>query len=99
MVFVPPSWVPKLPVEPPDSIPICDFMLDEQWGRRPFAQSRSPFQCGISGLQYSIEEVRSRVGLLARALATELLWESNQGSEWEKVVGVFSVNTVCMFNT
>ena len=32
---------------------------------------------------------------LARALARELGWEPNRGTEWEKTACVFSVNTVC----
>jgi hypothetical protein len=33
MVFYPPAFVEKLP-EVPDTVPICDFMLDEKHGRR-----------------------------------------------------------------
>ena len=69
-------------------------MLDEKWGRQPFHLSRAPFTCGLSGTQYSIEEVRDRVNALARSLSKELGWHPNQGTEWDKVVGVFSVNTV-----
>lgn len=39
-------------------------------------------------------EVKERVDYLARGLAKELGWQPNQGSEWDKVVGVFSVNTL-----
>ncbi|KAF2728759.1 phenylacetyl-CoA ligase-like protein [Polyplosphaeria fusca] len=94
MPFYPPSWVPKLPFDPPDSIPICDFMLEETWGRHPLGYSRPPFTCGLSGKAYSSLEVRERVDYLARALSKELGWSPNSGSEWDKVIGVFSVNTL-----
>jgi ribosome assembly protein SQT1 len=94
MVFSPPEWVPKLPFDPPDSIPISDFMLNERHGRYPLAKSKPPFTCGISGTEYTALQVRDRVDFLARSLAKELRWHPNQGTGWDKVVGVFSVNTV-----
>jgi long-subunit acyl-CoA synthetase (AMP-forming) len=94
MVFTPPSWVPKLPFDPPDSIPICDFMLEEHYGRHPLGYSNNPFTCGLTGKTYSFLEVRERVDYLARGLAKELDLQPNKGSEWDKVIGVFSVNTL-----
>lgn len=94
MVFTPPAWVPQLPFSPPDSIPICDFMLDEHYGRHPLGYSNSPFTCGLTGKTYSSLEVRERVDYLARGLAKELGFHPNKGSEWDKVIGVFSVNTL-----
>ncbi|KAF1836354.1 phenylacetyl-CoA ligase-like protein [Decorospora gaudefroyi] len=94
MPFYPPSWVPKLPVDPPDSIPICDFMLDEHYGRHPLGYSHNPFTCGLTGKTYTSLEVRERVDYLARGLAKELGFHPNKGSEWDKVIAVFSVNTL-----
>ncbi|KAI9771790.1 MAG: hypothetical protein M1840_001560 [Geoglossum simile] len=94
MVFTSPEWVLELPFDPPDSIPISDFMLDEQHGRYPLAQSKPPFTCGISGAEYTALQVRDRVDFLARALAKQFGWHPNQGTEWDKVIGVFSVNTI-----
>ncbi|KAF1922803.1 amp dependent CoA ligase [Didymella exigua CBS 183.55] len=94
MVFTSPSWVPALPHSPPDSIPICDFMLDEHFGRHPLGYSNAPFTCGLTGKTYSALEVRERVDFLARGLAKELGFAPNAGSEWEKVIAVFSVNTL-----
>lgn len=94
MVFTSPQWVPKLPFDPPDSVPISEFMLNEQYGRRPLAQSRPPFTCGLTGLEYSAHQVKDRVDNLAKALSKELGWKPNQGTEWDKVAGIFSVNTV-----
>ena len=99
MVFHPPQWVPPLPMDPPDSIPITDFMLDEKWGRHPLHLSRSPFCCGLSGKEYSIYQVRDRVNALARGLSKELDFQPNEGSEWDKVVAIYSVNTVCFSNS
>ncbi|KZF22958.1 phenylacetyl-CoA ligase-like protein [Xylona heveae TC161] len=94
MVFRSPEWVPKLPFDPPDSIPICDFVLREQYGRVPLNQSRAPYTCGLTGKEYSTAEVTQRVDFLARALARRLGWEPNRGSEWDKVIGVFSLNSI-----
>ena len=73
-------------------------MLDEKFGRYPLDESRPPFTCGLSGAEYSVREVRDRVDKLARALSEELGWHPNGGSEWEKVAGVFSLNTVSTAN-
>ena len=94
MVFGPPAWVEKLPFDPPDSIPISEFMLNEAYGRHPLHHARPPFTCGISGAEYSAQEVHKRVEHLARALSKELGWQPNIGTEWDKVIGVFSLNTV-----
>ena len=94
MVFTSPSWVPKLPFDPPDSIPISEFMLNEEYGRHPLHHARPPFTCGLSGAEYSALEVRDRVEKLARGLANDLSWHPNKGTEWDKVVAVFSLNTV-----
>lgn len=97
MQFSAPSWVPEFPFDFPDSITISEFLLEEKHGRYPLAESEAPFTCGISGRTHSTTEVRDRVELLAKALAAELKWQPNDGSEWEKVIGIFSVNTVSTF--
>ncbi|KAF1945618.1 acetyl-CoA synthetase-like protein [Clathrospora elynae] len=94
MPFHAPSWAPELPFDPPDSIPICDFMLDEHYGRHPLGYSHNPFTCGLTGKTYTSLEVRERVDYLARGLAKELVFQPNQGTEWDKVIAVFSVNTL-----
>jgi hypothetical protein len=94
MPFYPPAWVPKLPFDPPDSISIQDFILDERYGRHPLGYSKAPFVCGLSGKSYSALDVKDRVDYLARGLAKELGWQPNVGTEWDKVIAVFSVNTV-----
>lgn len=69
-------------------------MLDEQYGRTPFADSKDPFTCGISGKTYSNEQVKERSVLIARALSKELGWKAGLGKEFDKVMGVFALNTV-----
>lgn len=93
MVFYPPSWTQKVP-HIPDDVPICDFMLHERYGRHPLGYSLDPFTCGLTGKSYSTLDVVDRVDYLSRALAREFGWQPNEGTEWDKVVGVFSVNTV-----
>lgn len=94
MVFTSPSWTPQLPFELPDSITISEFLLNEAYGRFPLALSKAPFTCGISGKAYSAIDVKDRVECLARGLSERLGWQPNEGSEWDKVVGIFSPNTV-----
>ncbi|KAF7862640.1 hypothetical protein EAF04_007513 [Stromatinia cepivora] len=94
MVFTPPSWVPNTPLNVPDDIPISQFMLNEKHGRQPFKSSRNPFTCGITGKTYTVAEQAQRVEHLAKALSKELGWQPNTGTEWDKVMGVFSLNTI-----
>jgi hypothetical protein len=98
MVFYPPSWVPKLAQDPPDSISIYDFIFDEQYGRFPLKDSRPFFTCGVTGESSTPLELKKRVDYLARGLADELGWKLNEGTEWDKVIGVFSANTVRFSN-
>jgi acyl-CoA synthetase (AMP-forming)/AMP-acid ligase II len=93
MPFVPPPWVPELPTVP-SHISIEQFMFDETHGRYSLANSRAPFQDGLSGKEYSFLEVKDRVDFVARALAKELGFKSNEGTEWDKCVALFSVNTI-----
>ncbi|KAF5618013.1 putative phenylacetyl ligase [Fusarium sp. NRRL 25303] len=97
MVFTPPSWVPSLPIDPPDSISLHEFMTSEVYGRLPVAKSRNPFTCGITGKTYSVIEAHQRADSLARALGKRLDFSPNEGVEWDKVVSIFSVNTIDNF--
>ncbi|CAH0051033.1 unnamed protein product [Clonostachys solani] len=94
MVFSSPSWVPSLPIDPPDSIPISEFMQNEAYGRFPISKSRDPFTCGITHRTYSTSEFFQRAEYLARAFAKHLQWQPNEGAPWEKVVAIFSFNTI-----
>lgn len=99
MPFTTPSFVHKLPFDPPDSIPIHEFLFsngDNKYGRYPIEDSLPPFTCGITGKQHSAVEVKQRIEHLAAAIATELGFEVNSGEALDKVVTVFTVNTVCM---
>ena len=93
MVFYPPPFVPKLP-EVPDTVPICDFMLDEKHGRKPISQSWDSYVCGLTGKKVTAKQQVDSVGPLARSLAKELGWNVNEGTEYDKVAGVFALNTV-----
>jgi hypothetical protein len=69
-------------------------MFTEKYGRVPFADSKDPFTCGISGRSFTSEQQKERSEALARALSQELGWTPSSGTEWDKVVGVFALNTV-----
>ncbi|KAI8283135.1 Acyl-CoA ligase [Colletotrichum sp. SAR11_57] len=94
MVFTSPSWVPKLPIDPPDSITIGEFMNNEQYGRYPLVKARNPYTCGLSGRSYTASEVKQRTDYLARAISKKLEFAPNEGTEWDKVVALFSLNTI-----
>lgn len=93
MVFKAPAFTPPLP-EVPDTVPLCEFMFDERYGRCPISKSLDPYTCGLTGQSISAEEQKVRVEYLARALAHEFAWNVNEGTEFDKVVGVFATNTV-----
>jgi hypothetical protein len=94
MVYTSPSWVPQMPFDPPDTMSIPDFIFSDEYGRHPLAKSRPFYVCGITGKSYSPLEIKQRVDHLASGLAKELGWTPNNGSEWDKVAGVFSANCV-----
>ena len=94
MVFLPPPAFPSLPYDPPRSITVEDFMIEEKWGRPPLHSSRPPFTCGLTGREYQAAEITNRVDFLSRALSRELSWKPTHGTEWDKVIGVFTLNTV-----
>ncbi|KAJ5689000.1 Acyl-CoA ligase inpC [Penicillium macrosclerotiorum] len=93
MVFLPDEKLDPLGAIP-DSIPINEFMLNERYGRVAHDSSRDPFTCGLTGKTYSSREVVDRVDHIARGLAKEFGWAPNEGTEWDKTLAVFSVNTI-----
>ncbi|KAI1500621.1 hypothetical protein F5X99DRAFT_385410 [Biscogniauxia marginata] len=94
MVFTPPAWVPQLPFDPPDSIPIHEFWRNEKYGRLSYDRSRNPFTCGLTGQTYTNAEMSERLELLARSLAKRLGWRPNEDTPWDKVVAIFSFNSI-----
>jgi hypothetical protein len=94
MVFTSPSPAVLPPI--PDNIPISEFMLTDANGRYPLSKARHPFTCGLTGKTYSALEVKDRVEYMSRGLAKLLNWEPNGGSEWDKTLVIFSLNTVSL---
>ncbi|OKL57044.1 hypothetical protein UA08_07377 [Talaromyces atroroseus] len=95
MPFTPPTWASGFDVdEIPDSIPICEFIFNEKYGRFKRKDSKAPFVCGVSGRQYSVSEVAQRVDWLARSLSQQLGWKPNSGSPWTKVITIYALNTI-----
>ncbi|KAH9889197.1 acetyl-CoA synthetase-like protein [Xylariomycetidae sp. FL2044] len=94
MVFTPPAWVPELPFDPPESIPAFEFLGSERYGRKPFDKSHNPFTCGLTGKTFSNAEFIERYELMARSLAKRMGWRANEETPWDKVVGIFSVNSI-----
>ncbi|KAF5598368.1 AMP-binding enzyme [Fusarium pseudocircinatum] len=94
MTFDPPSWVPSLPSDLPDSITVAEFLSQERYGRESIQTARNPFTCGITGESITASKLWERVDSLARAFANVLSWKPNEGSPWDKVVCIFSLNTL-----
>ncbi|KAL4738401.1 hypothetical protein BDV11DRAFT_215974 [Aspergillus similis] len=92
MVFTSSSPAVLPPI--PDNIPISEFMLTDANGRYPLSKARHPFTCGLTGKTYSALEVKDRVEYMSRGLAKLLNWEPNRGSEWDKTLVIFSLNTI-----
>lgn len=95
MVFLPdPKLGLDLP-EIPDSVPLCDFIPDEKYGRRPLGESLDPFICSTTAKSLSVYEQKARVAALSCALHQTLGWRVNEGSEFDKVAVIFAPNMVC----
>ncbi|KAI8716934.1 hypothetical protein NCS52_00988000 [Fusarium sp. LHS14.1] len=94
MVFTPPPWVPELPIQPPDSISVPEFMSTEEYGRCAISKTRNPYTCGLTGKTRDASEVITREDYLARGIGQALKFDPQRGSEWGKVVGVYSFNTI-----
>lgn len=88
------GWLADVAIDPPDSISIAEFMSNEKYGRAPLSESRSPYTCGFTGKTYSAAEVVKREDLMARAIGKRLGFDLREGTEWDRVVGLYSVNTV-----
>ncbi|KAL2825067.1 hypothetical protein BDW59DRAFT_146767 [Aspergillus cavernicola] len=97
MVFSTPSWVPQIPCEIPDSVTVGQFALEGNASLPPQCGGKPPFVDAITGKSYSTKTLLERVELLSRALAQELGWSPNEGSPEDKVVGVYSWNTLDFF--
>jgi hypothetical protein len=69
-------------------------MNTENHGRRGFGKSRNPYTCGLTGKTYNPVEVKERVDFLSRAIAKRMGWKPNEGTPWDKVIAIFSFNTV-----
>jgi hypothetical protein len=81
-------------VDPPDSVTIGEFMRNEIYGRYPVAKSRNPFTCGLTGKTFTLAQSWERSDLVAKALSKIMGWEPNADSPWDKVIAIFSFNTV-----
>lgn len=69
-------------------------MRNEAYGRYPIAKSGNPFTCGLTGKTYTATEAFDRCDNLSKGLAKITGWEPNVDSPWDKVIAVFSFNTV-----
>lgn len=87
-------WLIQDTTDIPDTVSLPDFVLDNNYRSVPHEKAKNPFTCGLSGKTYTSLEFKDRAGWLARALHQELGFQVNQGTEWEKVIGIYTLNTV-----
>lgn len=80
--------------EVPDSITVDEFLNNEKYGRYPIAKARHPYTCGITGKTRSAAEVKERTELAARAIGNRLGFGPHEGTEWDRVVALYSLNSV-----
>lgn len=79
---------------PSRTMSLPQFMYEDYHGRKLKHASRPPFTCGATGRSYSAVEVAQRVDYLSRSLAAAVGFDTEEGTEWERVVGIFSYNSV-----
>jgi hypothetical protein len=72
-------------------------MSNEKYGRFPIDKARNPYTCGLTGKTYTAAEVIQREDHLARSIGHELQFDPAEGTEWDKVVGLYSLNTVGVY--
>lgn len=88
------QWLTRGMADIPDTVSLPDFILDNKYRSVSHEQAKNPFTCGLSGKTYTSLEWKDRIGSLAKAVQQELGFQVNNGTEWEKVVGVYTLNTV-----
>ncbi|KAJ5220197.1 NRPS-like protein biosynthetic cluster [Penicillium chermesinum] len=94
MILTPPEWGREMmPI--PESTPIYDFLMQRD-NRHLYnwVEDSKTLICGLSGNSYTLHVIHTRVEALARSLSHELGWAPNSGSPEDKVVGIFSFNTL-----
>lgn len=69
-------------------------MGNDRYGRFPIARAKNPYTCGLTGRTYTAAEVVKREDFLARAIGKRLGFSIHEGTEWDRVVGLYSLNTV-----
>lgn len=94
MIFTPPEWGREMmPI--PESTPIYDFLIQRDCRHLyNWVEDSKTLICGLSGKSYTLKEISARVEALSRSLSRELGWSPNSGSPMDKVIGIFSFNTV-----
>ncbi|KAL4812985.1 hypothetical protein BDW67DRAFT_193115 [Aspergillus spinulosporus] len=94
MIFTSPVWGPEI-MAIPASCPIHEFLVKrENRHLYDWSEEKPALVCAVSGQSYTIKTIADRVDALARSLGRELGWFPNTGSPWNKVVGIFSFNTL-----
>jgi len=94
MIFRSPKWMPSLPVDIQTGTTVGDFVLGGLGNGRSPAAEEEVLTDALTGTTYSIQHLRSRVDQLARGLALHLGWSPTKEDASNKVVGIYSFNSV-----
>ncbi|KAL4962934.1 acyl--CoA ligase [Aspergillus stella-maris] len=97
MVYSSPSWVPRIPCEIPDDVTVGQLALNGNANLPPQCGGKPPFVDAINGKAYDTKTLLQRVDYLSRSLAQELGWSPNEGNPEDKVVAIYSWNTLDFF--
>ncbi|KAL4922592.1 hypothetical protein BDW62DRAFT_215651 [Aspergillus aurantiobrunneus] len=94
MIFTSPAWGrDMMPI--PESKPVYDFLVQrDNRHLYTWTDDTATLICALSGRSYTLRTIASRVESLSRSLSHELGWSPNTGSPWDKVIGIFSFNTI-----
>lgn len=96
MVFKCAEWVGDFPFEPPANILVGEFLLKQSWpGQSEGAVQTGTLICPSTGTKVTTQQIGERVEALAASLCQRFGWKPNEGTPWDKVVGIFSLNAVC----
>ncbi|GAM84984.1 hypothetical protein ANO11243_029870 [Dothideomycetidae sp. 11243] len=74
--------------------PVGELALNVHLALAKQHEVKPPFIDVMSGKAWHAEEIRDRVDHLARVLAKQFGWQPNVGTPWDKVVAIYSYNTV-----
>ncbi|KAL4906202.1 hypothetical protein BDW74DRAFT_167361 [Aspergillus multicolor] len=95
MIFTPPSWLPAITEDLSKVGTVGDFVLRRPAGNEDQAKdSRNPLVSADGTKTKSYQQLVEDVEALTAGFAQELQWPANEPARSDKVIGIWSENTV-----